>query len=71
MSLDAIVLTIIYVVGYPIWLGYGINRFCRDLDDGAVIEQIFIAFFWPICVVVYLPYRVFRWVGVRPDVWRQ
>jgi hypothetical protein len=56
---------IAYAVGYFVWLGYAINRFCycvTNADD--VMPQVLLAFLWPGCVAVYLPYRIFRWFGV-------
>jgi hypothetical protein len=61
-------LLISYAVGCFVWLGYAINRFC-DADamefSGQIIEQFCLALVWPFCVVAYLPYRIFRWLGVR------
>jgi hypothetical protein len=61
---------IAYAVGYAIWLGYATNRFCLTEADGSpMFEEIVIfalvALLWPVCVAVYLPYRIFRWAGVR------
>lgn len=69
MSSTALQWLIIYGIGYPIWLGYAINRFIskHSLGDGEEVFHAFIALLWPICVVVYVPYRIFRWVGVRRD----
>jgi hypothetical protein len=62
----AAIFWIVYVAGFFGWLGYALNRFCSDPGDPDECSfQIMFAFMWPICVVVYLPYRIFRWLGVR------
>ena len=59
---------IIYVIGFFIWYGYAVNRFCGNpaYDDNAMWNFL-LAFFWPICVGVYLPYRIFKWLGVKKE----
>jgi hypothetical protein len=57
---------IAYAVGYFLWVGYAINRFGDVCDAGIIIINTILALLWPVCVAVYVPYRVFRWVGVRP-----
>jgi hypothetical protein len=62
MSSTAIFWTV-YLVGYFVWFGYAINRFCTVNGDECF--QAILALAWPVCVAVYVPYRIFKWLGVR------
>ena len=53
-----------YAAGYCVLLGYALNRFCDDMDDPSILVQGMLALLWPICVAIYAPYRLFRWLDV-------
>jgi hypothetical protein len=54
---------VIYMAGDLIWFSYAVRRFCHARGDG--VAQAVLALLWPMCVAVYVPYRIFRLVGVR------
>jgi hypothetical protein len=55
-----------YGVGYFTWAGYPINRFAVEPGNDDAWWQYSLALLWPRCVAVYLPYRIFKWMGVKP-----
>lgn len=57
-----LILLVTYALGYFGWLGYALNRF-SDGPDWFAFQAVF-AVFWPINVVVYVPYRLSRWISV-------
>ena len=56
---------IAYCAGYFLWFGYAVNRFCHDPGGEEGFVQACVALFWPLCLAIYLPYRLFQWMGVR------
>jgi hypothetical protein len=60
---------IVYVVGYFVWVGYGLNRFISDSAELAGILLLgLLSFGWPVWLPSYASYRLFRWLlDVGPD----
>lgn len=58
---------VFYGIGVFIWYGYAINRFgVIHIDDPAYYTfHLVVAFLWPIALALYVPYRIFRAVGVN------
>ena len=65
MTRETVIILVIYAAGYCVWLGYTINRFCSDPDDEMAGAQAVLALLWPVCVLIYVPYRFWKALGVK------